>query len=283
MFRKIALDHISGRHRIPVTLKQLKNWNAFGVLLEVMGSSAATFAVWAELRAWRKLELINNFPLFQSCQTVSNSSLTSGGASVDQPVKFAPDARSESSMFLIGRYLLCGSEYQVDFPLSLDHQLFILVQHNALQGMLTNMAILMRLSGQDFQGWDNFYTEGLSIPSEKSPPSLRFTHKQRTVPHETWIDVIPWACMRDNVIRHQDQFDTDELCADFLGGFEEGINDSEGRGILLWGDPWCETAWELSETFVRKWWFLLRGCNDLITSTNKWRQARGEKRLAISL
>jgi hypothetical protein len=53
--------------------------------------------------------------------------------------------------------------------------------------------------------------------------------------------------------------------------------------MVLWGEPWCTTGWEISEGFARKWAFLLDGCNNLIESTNKWREARGDERLVIEV
>ncbi|OKL55354.1 hypothetical protein UA08_09417 [Talaromyces atroroseus] len=274
-FQRLALDHVSGRQRMQVTLKQLQNWDAFWRILETLGDAAGTFAFWAELRAWRKWELIADVPRSESYHSLPLQTLC------DQPIRGAAASDFDSLLFLNEKYLLHGSEYQVDFPLTLDHELFVLIQHNTLRGLLTNMAILVRLSGQDFQGWDDFYTEDLPTPPEESPPSLQFTSLQKKVSHETWIDTIPWANMRDNVIRYQDKFDPDALCSDFLGGLEEGNNDIERRGMILWGDPWTETGWELSEKFIKKWSFLLQGCGEAIKSTNKWRALRGEKRLAL--
>ena len=40
---------------------------------------------------------------------------------------------------------------------------------------------------------------------------------------------------------------------------------------------------QISEGFARKWAFLLKGCGDLIKSTNRWRKVRGEKRLIVEM
>jgi hypothetical protein len=42
-------------------------------------------------------------------------------------------------------------------------------------------------------------------------------------------------------------------------------------------------GWEVTEGFLRKWGFLLEGCDELIESTNRWRALRGEERLIIEL
>jgi hypothetical protein len=89
--------------------------------------------------------------------------------------------------------------------------------------------------------------------------------------------------MRDNILRNQDNLDADALCDDFLGGMGEGLSEVQGRGMILWGEPWSEDGWEISEGFARKWSFLLKGCTDLIESTNRWREARGEERLVVEV
>lgn len=175
----------------------------------------------------------------------------------------------------------CTSAFK--FPLSVDHRLFVLIQHNALRGVMTNMSILLHLNGQPFEGLVDFYTEGLSTPPDNGPSSLQPTYLQKTITHESWIDVIPWATMRDNVIRNQDNLDADALCEDFLGGMEEGLSDVQNRGLILWSEPWSEKGWEISEGFAKKWAFLLKGCSDLLESTNSWREARGEERLIVEV
>lgn len=89
--------------------------------------------------------------------------------------------------------------------------------------------------------------------------------------------------MRDNMIRLAGQFDEDALCDDVLGGLFEGFDDVEGRGILIWGEPWLEAAYEVSEGFAKKWGFLLKGCEALAEATSLWREARGEERLTVEV
>ncbi|KUL86975.1 hypothetical protein ZTR_05746 [Talaromyces verruculosus] len=284
LLQKVALDHVSGRQRMPVTLKQILDWQAFGEIMEkTLGDAAATFAVWAELRAWRRWELISDLSPTDLSRTLALYPSPSREASPSELESPPSPERVDSLWFLNDKYSLHGSEFEVEFPMSLDNKLFILIQHNSLRGMLANMAILIRLSGRDFQGWDEFYTEDLPTPPENSPPCLQFTDLQKTTSHEAWIDIVPCATMRDNIIKYQDHIDVDDLCSDFLGGAFEGANDIHKRGLVLWGEPWSPDGWELSENFIRKWWFLLQGCADMLVSTNTWREARGERKLAMKL
>ncbi|KAF2175945.1 hypothetical protein K469DRAFT_608968, partial [Zopfia rhizophila CBS 207.26] len=169
------------------------------------------------------------------------------------------------------------------FPLSVDHQLFVLIQYNALRGVMTNMSILLHLNGRPLGGWADFYTEDLPTPPDNALPSLQPTYLRKTVSHESWVDIIPYATLRDNSLRNQDSLNADALCDDFLGGMYEGVSEVESRGMILWGGPWPEDGWEISEDFARKWSFLLGGCGDLIGSTNGWREAKGEERLVVEV
>ena len=89
--------------------------------------------------------------------------------------------------------------------------------------------------------------------------------------------------MRDNILKNQDNLDADTLCDDLLGGMYEGLSEIQSRGLVLWGEPWSTNGWEISEGIARKWSFLLKGCGDLIESTNKWRKVRGEERLLMEV
>jgi hypothetical protein len=109
------------------------------------------------------------------------------------------------------------------------------------------------------------------------------TALQQAVPHNFGIDPIPFPQMRDNMILNDGKFDYDDLCVDMLGGLFEGFNDLESKGVLVWSDPWSAAGWEVTEGFLKKWGFLLKGCGELIESSNRWREMRGEDRLVVEL
>ncbi|KAE8356071.1 hypothetical protein BDV28DRAFT_161974 [Aspergillus coremiiformis] len=108
------------------------------------------------------------------------------------------------------------------------------------------------------------------------PPSLQPTFIQRTVPHHPWLDLLPIAQMRDNLIAAGESFDDIQLCHDMKGQ----DSTSTGRtGIIVWRDPWDPSGWEVTEPFARSWGWTLQGCWDLFRSTNSWRAQRSEKPL----
>lgn len=169
------------------------------------------------------------------------------------------------------------------FPLSPDYQLLVLVQYNVLRATLTNLSLMSLLDRLPNECGAAFNMKDLTPPPENIPPSFQPTPIQKRIWHDPWIDIIPWASMRDNLILNARSYDEDDLCNDMAGGLYEGYDDSETRGLIIWGEPWSESGWEASEGFVEKWGFLLKGCDTLLAATNHWREARGEERLILEV
>lgn len=138
------------------------------------------------------------------------------------------------------------------FPLSPDHQLLVLVQYNVFRATLTNLSLMSLLD---------------RLP-EECGAAFNMNPVQKRIWHDPWIDIIPWASMRDSLILNAGSYDEDDLCNDMAGGLYEGYDDSETRGLIIWGEPWSESGWEASEGFAKKWGFLLKGCDTLLTATD---------------
>ncbi len=75
-----------------------------------------------------------------------------------------------------------------------------------------------------------------------------------------------------------DDLDDSELCLHLVGFTSVG----GGSGIAIWGEAWDPLCWEVTESFVQNWKWILEGCDDLIKSSNEWRAMRGEKPLSLS-
>lgn len=119
-----------------------------------------------------------------------------------------------------------------------------------------------------------FNTDGASkIDHTKLPVGLQPTQVQRKILHHPWLDFFPFPGMRDNLISAGD-FDEDQLCADIMGFWD--LSD-ESCGLFVWGEPSDPKSWEVSEAFVKKWPWAVRGIPELINYTNHWRRKRGEK------
>ncbi|RHZ58015.1 DUF3425 domain-containing protein [Aspergillus thermomutatus] len=109
----------------------------------------------------------------------------------------------------------------------------------------------------------------------KLPPSLRPTRMQKTVPHHPWLDFFPIPKIRDNLLTTgEDNFDDCQLCVDIMGFWTSSM---DACCLLVWGDPTDPNNWEVTERFLQKWPWVVRGCPELLQSTNNWRRTRGEK------
>ncbi|KAI1393710.1 uncharacterized protein F4822DRAFT_385543 [Hypoxylon trugodes] len=168
------------------------------------------------------------------------------------------------------------------FPLSLDH-LIPLVQYNFVRGVLTNMAIL---GLQDVfppecaRVWVNM---PLFPAPSTIPESLQSTELQRNTPHEPWIDLIPDKQMRDNTILAMGSFAREDVEEDVAATMFGKVKLLEMSGLIAWNEPWRTEGWELTEGFIQKWPFLVKGCRDMLESTNRWRALRDEDPLVIEL
>ncbi|TVY44369.1 hypothetical protein LSUB1_G000697 [Lachnellula subtilissima] len=168
------------------------------------------------------------------------------------------------------------------FPLPVDQRLITLSQYNVLRASLTNMKIMSLLHTMPAECGAAFGIATLPAP-DNIPVSLQPTPLQQAVSHEAWIDCLPIGAMRDNLIINFGKYDHDELCCDLIGGLYEGFDDIQLRGILVWSDPWLSDGWEVTEGFAKKWSFLLKGCSELIESTNRYRASRYEERLIVEV
>ncbi|KAL6885719.1 hypothetical protein GGI43DRAFT_432396 [Trichoderma evansii] len=170
----------------------------------------------------------------------------------------------------------------ITFPLSQDH-LITIMQYNTLRGCLANRRLLSVLGGAATNECTTAALHVLPFPTDSTciPCTLCPTALQQQVPHEDWVDIIPHAVLRDNIIMALGCFDEDDLWSDIMGGLFEGFPDSEveHRGVIAWSTPWLISGWELSEGFVKKWGWCLKNCEDVLEATNAWRRIRGDRPL----
>jgi len=54
------------------------------------------------------------------------------------------------------------------------------------------------------------------------------------------------------------------------------------EGLIVWDGSWDMASWGLTPDFVRKWGWLLEGCDELIASSNRWRARRDEEPLYLT-
>jgi hypothetical protein len=146
---------------------------------------------------------------------------------------------------------------------------------------------------------DDKILTALRFPENLTPTSLQLSH-----PHSSWIDVFPFPEMRDNLIRYEGYFSHAEFLTDLLGnlincmqgacdlprkwtnalpGSKDGDDAHDRRGLILWGEPYQRESWEVTPGFLRKWWWVVKGCGELVESTNRWRTVRGERPLRMAV
>ncbi|KAF5658706.1 hypothetical protein FHETE_9771 [Fusarium heterosporum] len=121
-----------------------------------------------------------------------------------------------------------------------------------------------------------FNTNGPSTSTYNPPAALMPTEVQKAVLHHPWLDIFPFPRFRDNLILAVDAnlLDDGELCEDIS---EINWENVEKPSLIVWGDASQPHSWEVSPWFLRKWGWLLQGCPELLETTNRWRQSRGDK------
>ncbi|KAF5693102.1 hypothetical protein FDENT_2244 [Fusarium denticulatum] len=155
-------------------------------------------------------------------------------------------------------------------------------------------------------------------PSPNIPPSLAPTALQLSQYHFPWINIMPFARFRDNLIRREGRFDNFELWRDMVGdlmsytaapwqrgtpfSFSASNPDTEqsrglllenyidtdeltaGRnGLIIWGEPHDMQSWEATPGFLTKWSWAVEGCEDLVEISNRWRMRRGAEPMRLSM
>lgn len=191
----------------------------------------------------------------------------------------ANGVESESNIAAFQQWVKCQNA--VSSPRT--DSLLVLVKFNIVRALLSNGIMLgFSTAGQylDADALSPFFErirpEGPHPSVSSLPPALRPTKFQCQIPHHPWLDLFPDPVMRDNLIRAGDAYDKDQLCLDMVGLFSA----STGRnGLIIWGEPWDPTGWEVTKPFLKHWGWALRGCEELLRATNYWRQKRGDPSL----
>ena len=107
------------------------------------------------------------------------------------------------------------------------------------------------------------------------PPSLQPTQHQIDIPHHPWIDLCPIPFIRDVLLLHESRYDDEELCHDLFNGC------NQQPGMLVWGEAWDPSAYEISEALFNKWKWLFGAWHGVFQSSNYWRRKRGEAPLIL--
>jgi hypothetical protein len=128
------------------------------------------------------------------------------------------------------------------------------------------LAVIAQCLDLDCQSRPGFHIKALitNLPSAIAPTQL-----QTVIPHKSYLDMLPWASLRDRLLKSVSVINEEEFMADMRSG-----------SLRVWGEvPWDPMGWEVSEEFARRWWFLIDG--GIVRTSNFWRAQRGETPLTL--
>ena len=138
----------------------------------------------------------------------------------------------------------------------------LIVQNIKAVSAFSTIAILLNISCDAGPGFN--ISPSISVPQSLTPTPL-----QKSIPHEPYVDIIPFPAVRDRILSSLAVIDEVQLCMDLQEG-----------AMVVWGDvAWDPLGWEISEDFTQKWWFLID--DQVVRTSNFWRRQRGEKPLTV--
>lgn len=193
----------------------------------------------------------------------------SGGAGVDippsegaalDPGNVQSSAVTLSDMTVATRSDTTSAAFDAQFtitgPMTDTH--FLVLTDMTAAGALTAIAQLLNLDCQLIPGFH------IQASAEGLPPPIAPTQLQRKVPHQPYLDMLPWASLRDRLLKSISVINEGEIVLAMQAGC-----------FKVWGSiAWDPMGWEVDEEFAKRWWFLMG--DDIIRTTNFWRSQRGE-------
>ncbi|KAH7124594.1 hypothetical protein EDB81DRAFT_911510 [Dactylonectria macrodidyma] len=210
--------------------------------------------------------------------------------------------------------------HYVEFRPSADHFLH-LIRYNVFRGLISIRSMLNLLTMKvdaPFEmpaemsaashtsgpcwGSATIYPVHPSIPKCLLPTTSQMNH-----PHSFWINMIPFPQLRDNLIKWEASFNHLEFLYDLVGSLLGSISPGQQgafdkpptssqlivceddtdeltagqQGLIVWGEPHEKENWEVTPGFLKKWAYVLDGCEELVYISNRWRIVRGEEPLQL--
>ncbi|WYZ36163.1 hypothetical protein EsH8_XI_000046 [Colletotrichum jinshuiense] len=197
-----------------------------------------------------------------------------------------------------------------------DHALIHLIIHNVTRGFMHNKNLLRLMAGFIAVAHDPPLHPDLAAGCEvaivrpthqRMPHCLLPTQLQMNSPHPTWMDMLPFPEIRDNLIRRQHSFNHKNFLKALVGDLvylmsppgqcqvgpvsvpslpghrqqNGSLAGNERGGFILWGEPHLKENWEATPLFLTKWSWVVEGCREIVDISNRWRITRGEDPLWI--
>lgn len=132
-------------------------------------------------------------------------------------------------------------------------------------------------------GGNSAFNTGTATPASLLPPSWQPTPSQVAIPHHPVFDLLPWPGVRERAIFILSL--PDELRPPRAQGALAIVNfaydvEDTAEGVRIYGDdPYDPGNWELGQVMFERWWFLFD--NSIISTSNRWRRARGAPPLLL--
>ena len=138
---------------------------------------------------------------------------------------------------------------------------FIIMPSMAASAAFACIVNLLQLDcGQD---------SGFNIRATDLPLTLAPTSQQQLIKHLPYVDMLPWASLRDRILNSLAVMNEVEFVQDMQAN------------LKIWGStPWDPIGWEVTADFAKKWWFLMD--DSIMQATNFWRGQRGEQALVLA-
>ncbi|KAH8688947.1 hypothetical protein BGW36DRAFT_365484 [Talaromyces proteolyticus] len=217
---------------------------------------------------------------------------------------------------LVATSVKSDGSHRTQFPLPSDHLLH-LIHYNVFRALVSNKKVLKLFAKTIAQSNDidnphrgrrlcdgptiihPFHT---GLPSSLFPTPLQMIH-----PHSNWIDMFPFPQIRDNLIKWEGYFDVLDFLRDIFGdivnnnlsitsdtcessststqmllqGEDDDMITAGRKGLIVWGEAHQKENWEATPGFLKKWNWVLEGCEELIEMSNRWREIRGEEPIKV--
>lgn len=158
-----------------------------------------------------------------------------------------------------------------------DH-LLRLIRLNVINSLTQNSVVLgLKVDWLICSSKSPFGVHGPDELLAACPVNLVPTRLQRSIPHHPWVDLLPLPQMRDNfllaITQRLSWEEEQQLWKDLL----ESGGHTDWTGMIVWGEPWDSWNWEVTAHFMRRWGWLLDGCDEIFEATNCWRRQRSER------
>lgn len=234
----------------------------------------------------QRITELEELAILAAATVPQSSNLSSNGLSQSCEERFSSASHMMTLWFtlpcpqkrrkLIEQLAIFHNSYVMNCPLS--NHLLTLTKMNVHRAFMCNMVSLgITWEWMQDDSISPFYTVGPAKEFLPMRPTLTPTALQRNSEHHTWIDLFPCPLMRDNLVKAGNEWDDEDLCSDIMGFWNGSSPDPQG--LIVWGDPSDIRNWEIQPGFVKKWGWIIRGCSEIIRSSNHWRAKRGERPL----